>query len=145
MFPLFQPPAHSRPAVLFVDDDAVLVRLLAQSLSTEFRVVTAHDGATGLRILEQAGPFAVVIADLKMPGMSGSTFLVEVRSRAPEIVRVLLTGCSHVVGAAEAVKTGQVFRFLTKPYSTEDLLQVVRDAVAQHRLLGAGGEALDLR
>jgi DNA-binding NtrC family response regulator len=97
--------------------------------------VTAQNGAAGLELLDRRGPFTVVIADLTMPGMSGSTFLAEVRIRAPEVVRVMLTGCSHLVGGAEAVKTGQVFRLVPKPCSPQDLLQVVREAVARHRFL----------
>ena len=72
-----------------------------------------------------------------LPGMSGSTFLAEVRSRAPQVTRVMLTGCSQVAGAAEAVKTGQVFRYITKPCSPEELLEAVRDAVAQHQVFMA--------
>ena len=113
-------------------------------LSPEFRVIIAENGAAGLAQLEQSGPFAVVIADLMLPGMSGSTFLAEVRSRAPHVTRVMLTGCSQVAGAAETVKTGQVFRYITKPCSPEELLQAVRDAVAQHQVFLAERDAASL-
>ncbi len=112
----------SRAAVLCVDDDAVLLRQIARCLSPEFRVVTALDGATGLERLEQAGPFAVVIADLKLPGMSGSTFLAEVKTRAPDAARILITGLTRVAGIDEVVKSGQIFRFITKPCSIDELL-----------------------
>ena len=120
--------------VLCVDDDPMLRALFVRVLSQEFHVVTAENGAIGLERLAQSGPFAVVIADLAMPGMSGSTFLSEVRHRAPDVVRVMLTGCA-TVGAAEAVKTGQVFRFINKPCAPRELLQVVRDSVDHHQIL----------
>jgi DNA-binding NtrC family response regulator len=125
------------PAVLCVDDESVVLKLFARVLSPEFRVEVASDGRSGLELLETSGPFAVVIADLSMPGTSGSTFLAEVRHRTPKTIRVLITGCGHVGGAAESVAAGHVHYFLTKPCSQEELLRVVRDGAAQHRRLVA--------
>src|SRR5205085_7656633 len=98
-----------------------------------FEVVTAPSGPEGLEQIEHAGPFAVVIADLTMPGMSGSVFLSEVRLRAPATVRIMLTGCAQVVGADEAVRQGHVFRFVSKPCTPQALLAVVRLGVDYHR------------
>ncbi len=105
MLPTVESPTHGRAAVLCVDDEVTLLDFFTRVLSPEFRVVLAHDGATALELLGGCGPFAVVVSDLSMPGMSGSTFLAEVRSRDPQTVRVMLSGCDHVGGATEVVAT----------------------------------------
>src|SRR5262249_17647394 len=67
-----------------------------------------------------------------LPGMSGAALLAEVCMRAPDTVRVMLTGRSDGKAAAEAVNSGQVFRFLTKPFEPQTLLSAVRAAAARH-------------
>jgi FixJ family two-component response regulator len=80
---------------------------------------------------------AVVVSDMRMPGMDGAAFLAEVRSRWPEVVRMLLTGQSDIESAIAAINKGQIFRFLTKPCPPPALLAAVQAAVAQHELITA--------
>lgn len=120
--------------VLCVDDEPVLLDILKRSLVPEFEVVTAKNGHAALEILGPSGPFAVVVSDLAMPGMSGGELLRHVQVAAPEVVSILLTGCSEVEAAATALNAGRVFRFVTKPCSPEKILQAVREAGAQYRV-----------
>jgi DNA-binding NtrC family response regulator len=129
--------AFPRARILCVDDEAPIRRFLVRLLTPEFDVVTAKNGAAGLELLERAGPFAVVLSDLSMPGMSGSTFLAEVGIRAPATVRVMISGRPHVVGVAEAVETGHIFRFVSKPCPPARLVEIIREAVAHHGMLVA--------
>lgn len=135
MNPLSGPSPSDLATILCVDDDPDVLRVMVHALSREFQVVTAGDGAEALKQLDRSGPFAVVVADLNMPGMSGSTFLAEVRERAPETVRVMVTGCTHVVGAPQVTTDGTIFRFITKPFLPPELLEAVREGVRQHRIL----------
>lgn len=126
--------ASARPRVLFVDDDELLLEAFVDSLRRNFDVVTATGGSEGLSRLETHGPFAVVVSDMRMPGLNGAGFLSFVQMRSPATVRILLTGQADVESAIAAVNQGHVFRFLTKPCSRETLLQALVAAVRQHRL-----------
>jgi CheY-like chemotaxis protein len=77
----------------------------------------------------------VVIADMRMPGMDGATFLRHTRELQPTAVRMLLTGQADIAAAIKAINEGQVFRFLTKPCPPEQLLSVVDEAVRQYELV----------
>lgn len=98
---------------------------------------TAQGGQEALEKLARHRPFAVVVSDLRMPGMDGIEFLTEVRRRAPDTVRVMLTGYADVDAAVAAVNEGSIFRFLTKPVEPEPLRQALDASVAQHRLITA--------
>jgi len=106
-------------------------------------VITATRGEEGLGILETAGPFDVVLSDMRMPGMDGATFLTRVRQGFPDAVRMLLTGYSDLQAAVLAVNEGQVFRFLTKPCPPEQLIAAVRAAIEQHQLVTAERDLLE--
>jgi CheY-like chemotaxis protein len=78
--------------VLCVDDQPEVLTAYRAFLGPKFRVTTAEGGGAALAGLAEQGPFAVVVADLHMPGMDGIRFLAAVRERYPDTLRVLLTG-----------------------------------------------------
>jgi DNA-binding NtrC family response regulator len=121
--------------VLFVDDEAAVLSGYARTLHHEFQVDTALGGELGLKALAQNGPYAVVISDMRMPGMSGAEFLAGARRAAPETVRMLLTGNADLMTAIEAVNEGNIFRFLTKPCPKDVLVAAIEAGVEQHRLI----------
>jgi response regulator RpfG family c-di-GMP phosphodiesterase len=129
------PPA--KPALLCVDDEPLVLEGLTLHLRRAFTITTATSGAAGLELLKEKGPFAIVMSDMRMPGMSGAEFLAKVREMAPDSVRVLLTGQSDLPSAIAAVNEGQIFRFLTKPCPPEVLLSALGAAVKQHDLLSS--------
>jgi FixJ family two-component response regulator len=124
-------------AVLFVDDEPHLLDGIARSLRQHFTIHTATSGAAGLRLIQQSGPFAVVVSDMRMPEMDGVQFLSQVATLAPDAVRVILTGQADLAQTIAAVNEGHIFRFLNKPCSTQFLLGAVENAVQQHRLITA--------
>ena len=126
-----------KPRVLLVDDDVLLLRSLGRILRDEFEVVTAESGEAALQVLFDADPFAVVIADMMMPGMDGIHFLDQWKFLSPNTTRVMLTGQAELGTAIDAVNQGQVFRFLTKPIKGDDLRLVLVDAVNQYELVMA--------
>jgi response regulator RpfG family c-di-GMP phosphodiesterase len=87
--------------------------------------------------MAEGDPFAVVVSDMRMPGMNGATFLAEARRRWPDTVRMLLTGYSEMDAALAAVNEGGIFRFLTKPCTADTIGAAVADAAEQHRLITA--------
>lgn len=125
------------PRVLCVDDESRVVEGLALHLRKDYQVVTALSGEEGLKVLKQSGGAAVVISDMRMPGMDGATFLSRVKQFFPDATRLLLTGEPGRDAAVSAVNTANVFRFLTKPCPPDTLKTAVEAAVVQHRLVMA--------
>jgi CheY-like chemotaxis protein/DNA-binding MarR family transcriptional regulator len=126
--------------VLCVDDEPRVLQGLRFNLEPRYRVSTAQSGAEALDLCGADRP-AVIISDLRMPGMDGTSFLGRVRDQAPATVRILLTGHADVDAAVAAVNQARVFRFLTKPCRTTMLLGILEEATAEHRLLLGGDQA----
>lgn len=112
--------------VMFVDDDPMILAILARSARRMgYQVVTANDPTTVPATL-RAQPVDILVSDVDMPGMTGLELLAQVRAAQPDIVRLLLTAHGSLETALAAINQGEVFRFLTKPWREEDL----RDALA---------------
>ncbi len=131
------PPAVTRHRILIVDDEPHVVRGATMWLRRHYEVHGATSAREALSTLEEHGPFAAVLTDLRMPGMDGLAFLVEVRRRQPDAVRMLLTGHADVDTAVDIVNEAGVFRFLVKPCPRSRLLAAFKDAVAQYELVTA--------
>lgn len=125
-----------KPRILCVDDEPQVLEGMRDRLHRSFDVQVADGGINGIKAL-QAEPdaFAVVISDMRMPGMTGDVFLREARNIAPTAVRMLLTGQADVDAAISAVNQAQLFRFLTKPCDGDELLRACAAALAHHHLL----------
>jgi response regulator RpfG family c-di-GMP phosphodiesterase len=121
----------TRLAVLCVDDEPMVLQGLEANLRKEWEVTTATSGAEGLEALATR-PHAVVISDMRMPGMSGAKFLATVRAMYPDIVRMLLTGHADLTDAAEV--SGSLYRMLLKPCPAPAMLQSVREACRHYEL-----------
>lgn len=126
-----------RPLVLCVDDEPRALAALTVNLRRRYEIVIANTGLEGLEALARHPQTAVVISDMRMPGMDGATFLARVKDINPDAVRVLLTGEADLETAMAAVNQGYIFRFLTKPCPTLTLLSSVHHAVQYHELLTA--------
>lgn len=123
------------PKVLYVDDDPRALELLREQAGRQFAVTTAGSGAAGLECLQKDGPFAVVMSDYQMLGMSGLTFLSKVNELSPESTRLLLTAHPDLTAAVGAINDGHCFRFLTKPCPRVLLVRALEAAVQQHQLV----------
>ena len=113
-----------------------------RQLRKDFDLVAACGGQEGLDALGSHGPFAVIVSDMRMPGMDGIEFLAQARKRAPDSVRIMLTGCADQRTAINAVNTGRIFRFLAKPCPPEALANALREGIAQYRLITAEKDLL---
>lgn len=129
--------------ILFVDDDSNLLASCERNFRRQFPLDTAEGGQTGLEKLETSGPYAVVVADRQMPLMDGIQFLSLVKERAPDTVRIMLTGNADMESTIRVVNEGNIFRFLTKPCPLEILTKALSDGCAQYRLVTAEKELLN--
>lgn len=129
--------------ILCVDDDTNILEGYQRALRKEFDIFTASGGEEALLKLRDEGPFAVVVSDMRMPGMDGVQLLARVKQDAPESVRIMLTGNADQQTAMNAVNEGNIFRFLTKPCTAEQLSNALRAGLEQHRLITAERELLE--
>lgn len=129
--------------ILLVDDDTNVLDAYRRILSREFRLETALGGEEALRMLENHGPFAVVVSDMRMPGMDGIQFLAKVKGLAPNTVRVMLTGNADMNTAIDAINEGHIFRFLNKPCGKEMMAKTLTAALVQYRLVTAEDQLLE--
>ncbi|HEV7358971.1 MAG TPA: response regulator [Steroidobacteraceae bacterium] len=123
------------PSILCVDDEPRIVDSLAVHLRRDYQVFAANGGHSALQMLKEKGAPAVIVSDMRMPGMDGATLLKHVRQLYPETTRILLTGETGRDAAIAAVNEGQIFRFLTKPCPPDQLRSAIEAGVLHHRLL----------
>lgn len=128
--------------ILCVDDDPNVLQAYKRTLRKRYDMELALGGEDGLKALEENGPYAVVVSDMRMPGMNGIEFLRQVREIAPDTVRMMLTGNADQATAIDAVNEGAVFRFMTKPCPPETFAQMLDAGLQQYRLVTAEKELL---
>jgi len=130
------------PRILFVDDDQQVLAAYRRTFRKDFDIHTALGPVDGLSAVAEAGPFAVVVSDLRMPGMDGIEFFTQLKARWPDTVRIMLTGFADIASAMSAVNQGHVFRFLAKPCHENDIREAVNAGIRQYRLITAEKEFL---
>jgi GAF domain-containing protein/class 3 adenylate cyclase len=135
-------PNHNKPKLLVVDDEPDNLDLLYRTFHREFKVLRAESGPAALELLAQHGEVAVIISDQRMPSMSGTEFLSLTATQYPDIIRIILTGYTDVGDLVEAINSGKVFKYVTKPWDDEELKAVVRQAVDTHNVLKARTQEL---
>jgi CheY-like chemotaxis protein len=129
--------------IMFVDDDTNLLAAYRRQLRKMFTLTTAAGGPEGLESLMAEGPFAVVVADMRMPSMNGIEFLQKVKAHAPDTVGIMLTGHADLETAMSAVNEGRIFRFLTKPCPPEVLISSLQAGLHQYHLITSERELLE--
>src|ERR1051326_8611348 len=103
--------------VLIADDDDMLLRLMASYLQRcGYEVATANDAYEALGALQTQGPFAVLVTDLAMPGMSGLDLLREVRKSDPQLEVIVVSAANTIESAIAAMREGGAFNYLLKPF-----------------------------
>jgi response regulator RpfG family c-di-GMP phosphodiesterase len=135
--------ALPRPRVLVVDDDRRLLDAMTLLLAKAWNVVTRDDPRDALRDLGKGEAFAVLVTDLRMPGMDGLDLLRRARDASPDTISVLLTGQADLADCVRAVNECRIFRFLEKPCDPEEILRACDAALEQHRLVRAQRELLE--
>ncbi len=128
---------NSKPKILVVDDEPDNLDLLYRTFYREYKVLRATSGPAALDLLSEEGEVAVIISDQRMPMMSGTEFLSLTATQYPDIIRIILTGYTDVEDLVEAINSGKVFKYVTKPWEAEELKVVVRQALDTHNVLKA--------
>lgn len=128
--------------ILFVDDEQSLLNGIQRRLGSDYDLITAESGEEGLAKMDEQGPFAVVVTDMRMPKMDGIAFIQAARAQSPDSVYIMLTGNQDQATAIQALNEGQVFRFLTKPCQSADLKSTIDAGLRQYQLVTGEKELL---
>src|SRR5687767_3726469 len=114
-----------RGVVLCVDDEPMNLELLERSLRRRFEVVCASSGERALEVLRGRADVAVVLADFRMPQMSGAELLAAAARLRPECRRVLVTGYADTESLIASINAGQVHYVIRKPWKHQELHQLL--------------------
>ncbi|MEZ0391690.1 MAG: response regulator [Pseudobdellovibrionaceae bacterium] len=119
-----------KQTILCVDDEIDNVQALERIFRHKYTVLKATSGREALLVLDQhPGPVALIITDQRMPEMTGVEFLSRTIEKFPDTIRILLTGYTDIESVVSAVNTGQISRYLTKPWDPVDLQATVDQAI----------------
>ncbi len=118
----------SKLKLMVVDDEPDNLDLLYRTFRRDFQVYKADSALSALEVLDEQGEMAVIISDQRMPEMNGTEFLGKTVDRFPDTIRILLTGYTDVEDLVEAINSGQVFKYITKPWNPEELKLVINQA-----------------
>jgi putative two-component system response regulator len=114
--------------ILIVDDEAANLRLLGQLFSHDFNVITASSSEEAILILEQHDVTLLITAQ-RMPGMNEIELLQHAAALRPHIVQIILTDHADVGALVEAINSGQVYKYVTKPWNSDELRLTVDRAI----------------
>lgn len=121
--------------ILFVDDERNVLRSLERLfLEKDYEIFTAATGQEGLEIIEQSGPFQLIVSDYRMPEMNGVVFLSEVFRRWPETERIILSGYADSAAIVAAINEGRIYKFIAKPWNDDGVLQTIREVLERYEL-----------
>jgi len=122
--------------IMIVDDEPANLRVLERLFRPDYQVVTAPSGAEALALLEQHD-VALLISDQRMPAMTGIELMMKTVPIRPQMVKILLTGYTDVGALIEALNSGLVYRYLTKPWNNDDLKLTVSRALEHYEMMKA--------
>jgi len=129
--------------VLVVDDDKAILEYTAELLTRiGANVLTCNSPVEALAIIREK-PVAIVVSDYYMPGMTGLELFSRMREFSHGIVKILMTSKADLAMAVGAINSGEVFRFLSKPWQEAEMIDAVRNGVRRYRMLRASSEDME--
>ena len=117
----------TKPKLLYVDDEEDNLIVFKSAFKRHYEVITAQSANDALGILEN-DRIELLITDQRMPGMTGIELLKSLPDE-PEIMRIILTGFSDIEAVIEAINSGKVYQYVTKPWDKEKLKWTIDKAL----------------
>jgi len=117
--------------ILVVDDEESILKGIILNLGRSLDITTANGPEEAFQKVSEDGPFAVVVSDMRMPGMDGATMMREIKEKQPDTICILLTGhADFEFGGPQALQSGQLFKILNKPCPPDTLKATIENALA---------------
>ncbi|MCD4779989.1 MAG: response regulator [Candidatus Omnitrophica bacterium] len=132
-----------RPKILCVDDEVNILRCLQRAFRSEpYDITTANSGPEALEIMEKDN-FDLIISDQRMPEMTGSKLLKQVKEKYPHVIRIMLSGYSDFDSLVQAINEGEIFRFISKPWNNSELTSIIKMIFEQKRIVNIAKKELE--
>lgn len=128
------PTIETKGHLLVLDDEEDILSAFKRQFRKKYAVDTAQNAEEALRILEKT-PIHVIVADQRMPGITGVDFLKHIRERFPKPIRLILTGYADIEAVIQSVNHAQVFRYMSKSWDPKDIETTIDDAFSQYWLI----------
>ena len=125
--------------ILTVDDEISNLDVLERTFRNEYNVFSATSGSDAMVMMEQ-NEIALILADHRMPGMTGIEFLERTLERYPDTIRIVLTGYTDKNLLMDAINRGHVYSYINKPWDTRELLNIVREGVQAYEMTRSSRE-----
>jgi signal transduction histidine kinase len=125
--------AATKPCLLVIDDEPDLVQSVQDLLRRDYKVLGATRASEGLEMIDRERVH-IVMSDQRMPEMTGVEFLTRVKQTHPEAVRLLFTGYADLNAVIDAINEGNVYRYISKPWETEELKATLKQAYEHYQL-----------
>lgn len=120
--------------IMIVDDETANLRTLLRLFRQDYEVITAESGTEALNLLQKYD-VALLISDQRMPEMSGIELMKQTVALRPQMVKILLTGYTDVEALIESINCGLVYRYITKPWTNDDLRTTVARALEHYEVI----------
>lgn len=121
--------------VLFLDDEESVLDGVQRLFMRESYGVSATTHVAEAREILAKEKIKVIVSDQRMPEIGGVKFLREVKEKYPDVIRILFTGYTDFSAAEEAINLGEIYRFISKPWKTAELLSTVRQSIEHYDLV----------
>lgn len=135
MKPLLSPDEYLKFTVLYVDDEPLALETFKAQFSEDFSIATAENAEEALAYLEK-NEVSILLSDQRMPGLSGVELLARVKEIHPDIIRMLITAYSDMDVVVEAINSGNVYRYVSKPYNEDEIRNTIRQGLETAYLIG---------
>lgn len=129
------PDSPQKLKMLIVDDEPDNLDLLYRTFRLDFQVLRAESAPEALDLLDKQGEVAIIISDQRMPEMLGTEFLSRTVDRFPDTIRIVLTAYTDVKDLVDAINSGKVFKYITKPWNQQQLQAVIQQAAETYRMV----------
>lgn len=125
----------SKPKILYVDDEQINITTFTLSFEEQYDILPAYSGREALALFAEHPDIAMVVADQRMPGMSGVELLTTIYKMNPDPMRIILTAFSDFADIIEAVNQGHIYQYIQKPWFHEEVSQILTRALSQFTLI----------
>lgn len=126
--------SDTRQTLLMLDDEENILRALSRVLRRDgYRILTATNAKEAFRLLAE-NEVQVILSDQRMPEISGTEFLSQVKDIYPNTTRIVLSGYTDLKSITESINKGSIYKFLTKPWDDREIRENIRQAFRRHRM-----------
>jgi len=115
--------------ILYVDDEPINLMLFQINFESTYEVFTANNAFEGLEFLDKEPEILVIISDMKMPGMNGIEFIKRAKEKYPDKKFYILTGYEMTEEIKEALETGLILNYFSKPFRLQEIESAIIDAI----------------